>query len=440
MLILTNQRSILYNVEPVGIDTGLVESLSSYLIRVAYEHNITVGHLINKIVIPNMHKDYLQRSTIYGGNSFYDRAKTINGFMDNSKELVRIMEILTSRRDLTNLTLFKFQEFIPLRKLLKDSLSWCPGCIMDWHITGEIIYYPLIWYLKPVGVCIKHNRYLSEKCPNCDEKVHVLRRQMIPGYCTNCSSFLGQDILEKEPSSQELYWYTFINRNILGLIECNNNQLSIKDAKYGFHKQLDILNQELFLGNISNFSKTIGIPKNTLRSWLKGENLPVLDSLLLICFKLKINVLDLLLEKEKLKVDIHQIYNQTKIDKKKSTGKPLDLDSIERVLKEFLECGEPISMTAAAKKIGRDKRVLYRNFPDCCKQISERYREFIKQNASNRIELLKKEIDLVFHLLISEGVYPSSGQIERRVNKKGLLREKVLQDYWKNLLMENEFC
>jgi hypothetical protein len=57
-------RSILYNIEPIGLGTGQVESLSSYLIRVAYEHNITVGHLFNKMVFPHMNKNYLERLTI----------------------------------------------------------------------------------------------------------------------------------------------------------------------------------------------------------------------------------------------------------------------------------------------------------------------------------------------------------------------------------------
>ena len=54
-------RSLLYNIEPIEIETGLVESYSSYLIRVAYEHNVTVGHLINKIVIPKMNNKEFQR-------------------------------------------------------------------------------------------------------------------------------------------------------------------------------------------------------------------------------------------------------------------------------------------------------------------------------------------------------------------------------------------
>ena len=78
-----NSRSVLYNLEPIGLGTGLVESLSSYLIRVAYEHNILVGDLFNKMIFPQMNKNYLVRSSTYGGNRFYEGSKTINGFMEN---------------------------------------------------------------------------------------------------------------------------------------------------------------------------------------------------------------------------------------------------------------------------------------------------------------------------------------------------------------------
>lgn len=251
-----------------------------------------------------MNKAYLDRSTIYGGNSFYEGAKTISGYTDNSTELVRVMEILTSRKDLTNLTLFKLKDFIPLRNLFKDSLSWCPNCLRDWYSSGEIIYYPLIWYLKPIKICSKHNRFLLEECPNCNEKIDILRRQMIPGYCPYCSSLLAKDFLAEEIDSQEFCWYKFNYRNILCLLGGDFNKLSIKQSKYNIYKQLNILNQELFLGNVSNFAELYGVPKSTLRCWLKGENPPSLNNLLLICFKLNIDILDLLLVKRKVDTDI----------------------------------------------------------------------------------------------------------------------------------------
>lgn len=66
-----NQRSELYNIEPLGLETGMVESLSSYIIRLAYKHNLNVGDLVNKLIIPELNKDYLIKSAIYGGDSFF---------------------------------------------------------------------------------------------------------------------------------------------------------------------------------------------------------------------------------------------------------------------------------------------------------------------------------------------------------------------------------
>ena len=95
-----DSRSDLYSIEPIGLQTELVESLSSYLIRVACEHNISVGHLFNKMIFPEMNKGYLERASAYGGNRFYEKAKTVNGYMENAVELAWTVEKLTSRDDL----------------------------------------------------------------------------------------------------------------------------------------------------------------------------------------------------------------------------------------------------------------------------------------------------------------------------------------------------
>ncbi len=136
---------------------------------------------VNKIVIPKMNKDYLKRSTISGGNSFHEGAKTINGFTDNAIQLIKLIEILISREDLSNLTLYKLKDIILFRNLLKESFTWCPDCIRNWMNHEKIIYYPLIWYIKSVNICFEHKRYLLEMCPACNKKMDLLRRQMIPG-------------------------------------------------------------------------------------------------------------------------------------------------------------------------------------------------------------------------------------------------------------------
>lgn len=58
---------------------------------------------------------------------FFEGAKTINGCMDNSIDKVRVLELFTTRNDLSNLTLYRFKRFFSLRNLFNDYLSWCPN-------------------------------------------------------------------------------------------------------------------------------------------------------------------------------------------------------------------------------------------------------------------------------------------------------------------------
>lgn len=431
--------SVLYNIEPMGTETGLIEGFSSYLIRVAYEHNITVGHLINKIVIPEMNKDYLERSTIYGGNSFYEGAKTINGFTANATKLIKVMELLTSREDLANLTFYKLKGVISIRNLLKESLSWCPDCIRNWMENEKVIYYPLIWYLKSVKICFVHRRYLLEICSSCNKKIDLLRRNMIPGYCPNCFKLLTQDTLSEQPDAQETRWHIFVYQNTKTLLGMNNSQLDFIRSQEKIFKQLSLINEDFFSGNISSFAKFTNIPKSTLRDWLKGENLPTLNGILSICYKLNIKILDFILQNPQKNANILQFSNKLDVNKEKKIRRSLDVVAIENRLGELLICNTPISMTEAAKIIGRDRRVLYSHFPDYCKQISKRYSNFIEEKSSHRIQLLKEEINNAFYSLINNKIYPSSGKIEKYLNKNGLLREKVLQDYWRGLLTQSNF-
>jgi hypothetical protein len=401
--------------------------------RISYEHNITIGYLVKKIIAHQVNKEYLIRSSIYGGNRFYEGAKTINGYMENSADLVKVMETLTSRNDLSNLTLNNLRDFIPLRNLLKETLSWCPECIHSWH-SNSTVYYPLIWHIKTVKICIEHRCYLIEECPVCNKKVDILRRQMIPGYCSNCLSLLTKKSKNEKPDSIELNWQAFVIENIEDILSLDKDYGSTQCLRDRVLSQINLIHDEYFSGNLTNFSKFLNIPKTTLRCWLSHDNSPTLESLILICFKLKMKIMDLLFEREKTGGRIFQIDNLEIVKKEKQSRKPLNHISIEKKLEELLKINPAISMGAAAIHIGHDKRVLYKNFPDLCKQLSKRYKEFVVNRSTQRIEMLKEEINKAFISLTNQGIYPSRRKMEQTVNKKGVLKEKVLQDYWKNLL------
>ena len=97
-------RSRLYSLQPMAIGTQHVESLSSYIMRVAEAHTVSVRTLILKEIFPDL-------STM-PTNTHFSGLHSLNGMSACFEQWVAILGKLTSRRDLCALTL------LPWRRLL----------------------------------------------------------------------------------------------------------------------------------------------------------------------------------------------------------------------------------------------------------------------------------------------------------------------------------
>jgi hypothetical protein len=97
-------RSRLYSLQPMAIGTQHVESLSSYIMRVAEAHTVSVRTLILKEIFPDL-------STM-PTNTHFSGLHSLNGMSSCFEQWVAILGKLTSRRDLCALTL------LPWRRLL----------------------------------------------------------------------------------------------------------------------------------------------------------------------------------------------------------------------------------------------------------------------------------------------------------------------------------
>lgn len=423
---LIHQRSILYNLLPIKLNTGLVESMSSYLIRISNTHNIDVGTLVNKVIIPRLEKKYLNRSTEYGGNSFFESAKTMNSFNKNAFEMAKVLGELTSRNDLNQLTLLNVNGKFSNRNLLKNELSWCSECLKEWHEKDDL-YYPLIWHFKLVHICLKHECFLSNCCENCSKMNPILRRKMILGYCSYCAHplFKNGRVIRCNFKKEELEWYKFCFLNIEFILM---NYLKDFNA-------LDFINNiflQYFSNDISLFSRITTIPKSTLRGWVNSINIPTLEGILKICFALNIRFSNLGDNSIQIRENVFSEIMTFKTEH--SARKSINFKQTELELQGILKNEIPISMISAAKLIGRDKRVLYYNFPDLCKAISKRYLNYKQTVANNRIEFIQTEIEITFFELLSENIYPSRAAIEKRINKPGLLREPKIKSFWQSLI------
>lgn len=419
--------SVLYSLQPKEMNTVYIESLTSYITRLANEHNILTGTLINKILAPNMVKEYLIKSAKDGGNRFYDGAKSINGYCKNALDFSQVLESLTLRHDLIDLTLMKWKGIISFRGLLKKSLSWCPCCIYEWTVKGNQIYYPLSWYVSYIRVCLTHNIYLSNICPHCSKHLPILHRSSINGYCPLCKGWLGEYQRTSSIPKQDI----FNCKNIEELLTLSTTNL--KEVSYSLQKLIE----EVTAGNIAEFARLMGIPKVTMWDWVKGERLPSLEGLLRICFQLELSIENLLTNgydtfdciQGKAREKILLKSNNTVSTRRKITPKLL-----HKKLENYIESEEPLSLSEISKRIGYDRRLLYQHCPEQCKRIVESYKRYCEKQSLERKEMVASRVQVAVEELMRNDIYPSRRSVEKCLGKSAVLREKYIQQVWKEII------
>ncbi|AZJ23133.1 hypothetical protein CT694_27250 [Bacillus wiedmannii bv. thuringiensis] len=418
--------SMLYPVSPKEIGTGMCESLSSYIIRLSTEHNIITGVLINKIMAPILDNRYILNSSINGGNRFYDGAKSLNSFDKSASEFTRILGSLTGRNDIKETTLREIKDLIASRDLLKNSLAWCPLCLNRWK---EEAYYPLIWFFKDVNICVQHNCGLEDICPSCNKHLPILHRKMLIGYCPYCSNWLGTSEIKRIENDKELFKAQEISNLVANrsLLARGNDKESISNAL------LQLINCYTN-GNLAEFARLINVPKVTLWDWVYGGRLPSLGKVLDICFNSNVSLIQLLNSDFKLNPKFNE-----KVEAKREKNlirRKINQEQLQRKLETFFSENSSISLSKVSKILGYDRKVLMSNFPEICRLIVKQHKEYCIQQKHNRNVELMGGVNKAINYLQENEVYPSRREVEKFLNKPGLLHERRIREEWLKKILE----
>lgn len=182
-------RSRLYNLKPIGNGTPYAESLTSYIVRLAEEHHLTVKALVVQEIFPLLTRS---KNVSYLHENWAKGIITLNGASSYTKDWVDALEQLTHNANLSTLTMLIWQNVIGQRNLLRATQAWCPLCYEEWRRNKNDIYHPLVWALKVVNVCSRHCVPLQTRCPHedCKKTLPLLSRQMRLGYCSHCMRWL----------------------------------------------------------------------------------------------------------------------------------------------------------------------------------------------------------------------------------------------------------
>lgn len=478
-----SSRSKVYNLEPIGIGTPFVESLSSYISRLSANHNVTVSDFLRGVLEPVLKTNYIRKELsmcITKSTSLY-----INENNDISNDYVNALEILTGRNDLRNLTMLNWKGILS-KSIRSPYRKWCPSCLNQMEAESLEIYEPLIWYLKDINKCDKHEIPLQDECPNCYKKLPFLHSRYLVGHCQYCGFWLGnQAEFCKESLSRE---EEFVYLNYKQLIANAPNSLFFPTKNF-IPMFLERVIEELEFKNIAVLTKFLGYGHSTVRQWINGLYTPSHKAVIDIVGKLNGTVLGIIYDDNiELNIDITNYNNLRKksipksrikyhlitaletgdskslykiamesgfeIDtarrhfpllcnkineKYESYKKDLEIQKQEEIKVKLNECLEkeiPISFAQFLRENEISKRAARSFDSELCKKVSFRYKTYLAEQKTKRIEGILDKIEKAAIEIHQRGEYPSIGRVMKELGNKSVFLEDDIRNGWREIVIK----
>jgi hypothetical protein len=187
---MTNFLTALPPLEPYGLGTPHVESLSHYLLRMADICELPVSSLSKMIYRPLAEK--------YAGTSLNLRF-ALNGSAAASIEKIEVLESLTGNPRLRFASFWAFTSAVRMTSFQRIAdFRRCPRCISDPDPSAN--YEQLIWSVPLYTSCLLHDVELEVNCIHCGchqlPSMSLARRR----FCNNCHKPLGHPGIHKHRS------------------------------------------------------------------------------------------------------------------------------------------------------------------------------------------------------------------------------------------------
>ena len=177
-------RSKLYNLTPEGIGTWRIESLASYLSRLAHAHGVkcrTLASTVSKAM-----PDHLKRSNERGWDEMAIPSNTLVTDAWNDA-----LKTLSPREDLDVMTLAILKGRVSVRGLLHTNRRWCPLCMQE-DYSRAVPYRYLIWEVGVVEACPSHGITLISGCSCGDLKIRTHPVESWSHECPKCGDRIDQ--------------------------------------------------------------------------------------------------------------------------------------------------------------------------------------------------------------------------------------------------------
>lgn len=432
-------HSRLCYLEPIGVGSPLVESLTSYVARLSAVHCVSPSTLLRTQIVPLLAPFGREICLL-----LRQRSITLNGPSRMATLLVQALSQLTLRGDLTLLTMLPYKEVLSRLALLRRSKAWCSCCLENWRESGQIIYEPLLWMLSLVTFCPHHAQPLESQCPNPD-CLHLqmpLAARCQPGYCTWCGQWLGSEKkgVHLELTEREQAGQLQGSQMVAALLAatCDPSQHYLKET---FALTLLRSVNHVASGKISVFARGLQVQASTVWQWQHGPMAPQLEMLVKIAAFLNTSLFDLLtgqVKAEAVPPTTGQVENGRLFGSREPHRRSAPKEGIREALEATIRHPEdpPASVPQVASRLGYIYSQLRKDFPDLCQLISTHYANYRTRQRIERRERLCEEVRQAILLLHSQGRYPSMRQLSKILSTPGCFWIPEVCQMWKEMVQQ----
>ena len=172
-----------------GAETEDVESLSSYLLRLAALHGVTTSQLLAHL------SGFAPRSSIA---SYRSLQATPSALFIRANKTTELLVNSLADTNVEAIDVLRSTTFLPLGGALKRSmgefsryLRWCPACMSEQLRDGVPPHFKLSWLLNDIKACRHHRLLLRMQCPKCKREQDSMARWRSLSECCHCGAPLS---------------------------------------------------------------------------------------------------------------------------------------------------------------------------------------------------------------------------------------------------------
>ncbi|AXE34654.1 TniQ family protein [Chromobacterium phragmitis] len=389
MTTMHHPRSTLHALTPMGLDTPGVESLSSYVCRLAHSHGMTSQKLVDWVLAHFEH-------TVCEKYGWHQR--NLSSMSAESEQWAAWLSELTGVPALDRLTLAPYRHLLGTPGLAPRSDRWCSCCFAEDKQRGEVPYLRLAWDIAPVEACLRHKVYLTSVCPHC-QRSNVRNRAaiVVPGYCTACGGFLGDGVTES--AIPESLWMA----RQVGKMLAHRPQVGTE----GVVPLLETVIACMAEGKIATFASRYGFSKSGVWHWLRKGGLPGIKAWLTIALHGGIGLDQLFAgEVENWEMPHQPLQLSIALPESPRAGiqsRELDWEGIRASLREMLALPTPISINEAGERVGVGRKHLYLRANAEARAVADRHRRHRAATKQQRDDQLRAKIEALLDERLAAG-------------------------------------